>query len=77
MSRPSTSSFGKRGVQDVDAHHKGEHDGKVARALTPALSHPGEGFPPVSSPLPLDQRLALRCVTAPLLATIIPAICNI
>jgi hypothetical protein len=27
LSRPSTSSFAQDSVQDVDARHKGEHDG--------------------------------------------------
>ena len=43
LSRPSTSSSGEDGVQDVDARHKGEHDGtplSVRLAPLRRLKHP-------------------------------------
>jgi len=37
LSRPSTSSFVEAGVQDMDAGHKAEHDGKGAEKRLTAV----------------------------------------
>jgi hypothetical protein len=41
LSRPSTSSFVELDVQDVDARHKGEHDGMGRLAVV----RPDSGSP--------------------------------
>ncbi|CAD5267952.1 hypothetical protein BOSE21B_111394 [Bosea sp. 21B] len=40
MSRPSTSSCGQGGVEDVDARHKGEHDGRADGDKSPINPRP-------------------------------------